>query len=167
MSFCADEYVFVSLPRSCQASVRRSLKSYSKQKVGDRRTTSILTDGRTVGRRTAAGWKKLLEIPEAGIPGVEIFGIPSSKMAVSWEFPGIPIQGGSLQLQVLFCDVTLKFFVISGAVQSPCALALPVPDVHVQLANSKPVLDERGCKEHRQCIRFGEMRALLFGGSLK
>jgi len=30
-----------------------------------------------------------------GIP----IGIPSSKMAVSWEFPGIPIQGGSLQLQ--------------------------------------------------------------------
>ena len=76
-------------------------------------------------------------------------------MVVSWEFPGIPIQGGgALQLQgVLFCDVTLKIFGVSGAsysaVQSPCALALPVPDVHMQLANSKPVLDERGCKEHR------------------
>ena len=61
--------------------------------------------------------------------------------------------GEGRHLGVLFCDVTLKIFGVSGAsysaVQSPCALALPVPDVHMQLANSKPVLDERGCKEHR------------------
>jgi len=70
-------------------------------------------------------------------------------MTVSWEFPGIPIQGRSSQLQGgLLGDATLKIVGISFAscstVLSPGLMALPIPDVDMQLAISKPVLNERG-----------------------
>ena len=70
-------------------------------------------------------------------------------MAVSWEFLGIPIQGRSSQLQGdIFGNVTLKIVDISVAscstVLSPGLMALPIPDVDMQLAISKPVLNERG-----------------------
>jgi hypothetical protein len=70
-------------------------------------------------------------------------------MAVSWEYPGIPIQGRSSQLQGgLSGDVALKIvrisFVSCSAVLSPGLMAHPIPDVDMQLAISKPLLNERG-----------------------
>ena len=112
-----------------------------------------------------------------------------------WEFPALkyvefqlefparkgPFRGNSLEFPHrgghcnyrggLLGDVILKIIGIScvscNAMQSPCVLALPVPDVDMQLANSKPAMDEGACKEHYQSIRFGGPRALLFYGSLK
>jgi len=80
-------------------------------------------------------------------------------MAVSWEFPGIPIQGRLSQLQGdISGDVTPKIVGISFAscstVLSPGLMALPIPDVDMQLAISKSVLNERGLQRAPSAYSF-------------
>jgi len=48
------------------------------------------------------------EFPRSGITGIPI-GIPASKTALSWEFPGIPIQRG-------FCAYRGESFAYRGGV---------------------------------------------------
>jgi len=106
---------------------------------------------------------RALEFPRREFPALKSVEFQLEFPAQKWPFRGnsleFPYRGGHRNYRGgLSGGVATKivriFFASCSAVLSPGLMALPIPDVDMQLAISKPVLNERGLQREPSAYSF-------------